>query len=315
MLEVIEIKNKYHCLLYETVMTNLNRFNIKPLNYTIVNDSRYIERAMKNSFNNSDFIMIISESTQISKEIVTNFLITELVRYDDFLLPYDSKFKKKFIDLEPKNIYNLKNDICGYFFNLPKKLIYVISNDLQDINFIFENYVSQIIKNGNDFNPEIIEEHISPKEIVELLLQKNLSLSITESCTGGLIFHELTNIPGSSKVLKAGIVAYSNEAKNKILNISKNLLEEFGAVSSEVAEAMCKNVSVLLDADIGLSTTGILGPDSIEGKPVGLVYIAVGNPQKILLREYRLNGNRLQNKLQASKFALSLLHEYLLTYE
>lgn len=315
MLEIIEITKDYHCEIYKTIMLNLTRFNINISNYTVVNDTRYTEKALRNSFDNSNLIIVLSQCIQLSKEIITNFLIAELVRYDDFLISNNSKFQGKLIDLEPKNIYNSQNNICGYLFNLPKKTLYVISNNIEDINFIFENCISKTAINNEECTSQIIEEIISPKEIIDILSRKNLTLSIAESCTGGLIFHELTNVPGSSKVLKGGIVAYSNEAKIKLLNIAENLLNTSGAVSAETAEAMCKNISKIMNTNIGLATTGILGPDNIEKKPVGLVYIAVGDPQKILLKEYNLNGSRLQNKLQITKYALALLYEYLLTYK
>ena len=111
--------------------------------------------------------------------------------------------------------------------------------------------------------------------IVNLLKEKGLTLATAESCTGGLIAKRVTNVPGSSQCFKGGIVAYDNEIKAKLLNIPEEVLATSGAISSETALLMAQGALKLLNTDLALAITGNAGPASSEGKPVGLVYIAL----------------------------------------
>lgn len=106
----------------------------------------------------------------------------------------------------------------------------------------------------------------------ELLIQKNMTIATAESCTGGLLSNEITDIPGSSRYMLGGVVAYSNDVKKNLLNVSQNSLEQYGAVSKKVALEMAKGVAEYLGADIGVSSTGIAGPGGgTKEKPVGTV--------------------------------------------
>jgi nicotinamide-nucleotide amidase len=120
-------------------------------------------------------------------------------------------------------------------------------------------------------DPEMRE---AAERVLELCRERNYTLATAESCTGGLVAVTITDIPGSSDVFDRGIITYSNEAKQKLLGVPKALLDQHGAVSAPVAEAMAKGVIAATDTHVGLSVTGIAGPDGgSEEKPVGLVFV------------------------------------------
>lgn len=144
--------------------------------------------------------------------------------------------------------------------------------------------------------------------IAELLITKNLRIAVAESCTGGLIAHELTNIPGSSNYFDSGIVVYSNTSKIQLLSIPEEVIKDYGAVSEKVAILMAENIRKLSKSDIGLATTGIAGPaGGTDDKPVGLVYVGINYRDVSDVRKHIFTGNRLINKVRFSEAALDLL--------
>jgi nicotinamide-nucleotide amidase len=158
------------------------------------------------------------------------------------------------------------------------------------------------------------ENGISLEEIVgKLILDKHLTISIAESCTGGLISDRLTNVPGSSGYLLGSVIAYQNEVKISKLGVKKETIEKFGAVSEQTANEMAKGIRSSLKSNLGLSSTGIAGPGGgSEEKPVGLVYIALANDEEVLTKKLNLTKNRLANKKLTSQAAINLLRLYLL---
>jgi nicotinamide-nucleotide amidase len=148
-----------------------------------------------------------------------------------------------------------------------------------------------------------------------LLLRKRLTLAVAESCTGGLLGDRITDVPGSSVYFKEGIVAYSNEAKVRILGVREETLNEFGAVSRETALEMARRVQGISGADIGLATTGIAGPTGgTPEKPAGLVYIALvwaGRGVEIC-NEFRFIGQRREIKENTVASALDILRRALM---
>ena len=147
------------------------------------------------------------------------------------------------------------------------------------------------------------------KKVHELFKKKKLTLSVAESCTGGLISHYITILPGASNFFEAGVVSYSVETKKKLLSISHRIISKYGVVSEETASEMAEKVRLLTGTDYSLSTTGNLGPDVLEGKEKGLVYIAVSRKGKTFSREMRLRGSREDNKEKASLSAIGFLVE------
>lgn len=149
------------------------------------------------------------------------------------------------------------------------------------------------------------------EEIGNALRESGLSIATAESCTGGLISHRITNVSGSSDYYKGGVIAYSNEVKEKVLHVTKEILEVKGAVSAECAMAMAKGARELLCSDVGLATTGIAGPTGgTPEKPVGLVYIALTTKDYDHYEKYIFHENRDGNKRNAANAALEMLWRY-----
>ena len=149
-------------------------------------------------------------------------------------------------------------------------------------------------------------------QVGQALLQRRLTLAVAESCTGGLIGHRLTNVPGSSTYFLGGIISYSNDAKERLLGVSHDTLYDFGAVSEQTARQMARGARRALGADIGLSVTGIAGPGgAMPGKPVGLTWIALTAHDADQALAFTWSGDREQNKSQSAEAALALLGDYL----
>lgn len=145
-------------------------------------------------------------------------------------------------------------------------------------------------------------------KLVSLLPPLSLWLAVAESCTGGLIAHRITNVPGSSAYFDRGLVTYSNQAKEELLGVSPELFQQHGAVSSEVAVAMVDGLVSCTRVRLAVASTGIAGPGGGSAKkPVGLVYLAGGLDQKRVVERHFYKGNRLAIKEQAAQDALELL--------
>ncbi|MCK5305605.1 MAG: CinA family protein [Candidatus Omnitrophica bacterium] len=147
------------------------------------------------------------------------------------------------------------------------------------------------------------------KRTVSCLIRGRLTVSIAESCTGGRLSDTLTNIPGSSACFMGAVVAYSNEAKIKLLDVPKKKIEKYGAVSEEAAALMAENIRKKIKSDIGLSVTGIAGPGGgTVKKPVGLVYFGLAfKNNKVHVKKHLFKGSREKIKEQAVRYALEWL--------
>lgn len=144
------------------------------------------------------------------------------------------------------------------------------------------------------------------------LIEKNYRIATAESCTGGLISHNLTNISGISNYFDRGIISYSNESKVELLDVPRKIIEKFGAVSNEVAIAMAEGIRRKSGVDIGLSTTGIAGPTGgTKEKSVGLVFIGITIKDKSYVKIFNFKGDRLKNKQLTCDAALNFLYEIL----
>jgi nicotinamide-nucleotide amidase len=135
-----------------------------------------------------------------------------------------------------------------------------------------------------------------------------LTVATGESCTGGLVAHALTEVPGSSGYVRGGIVAYADLVKTALLGVPADVLEAHGAVSAQVAVAMAEGARVRLGTDLGVGVTGVAGPDGgTEAKPVGLVYVAVAGLGAPVVRRYQWSGDRSENKRDSAAAAIELL--------
>jgi PncC family amidohydrolase len=145
-----------------------------------------------------------------------------------------------------------------------------------------------------------------------IALERGLTIGTAESCTGGLIGHTLTQVPGSSDYYRGGVISYSNELKRDLLGVSADELERHGAVSEEVARAMAEGALARLGVDCALAVTGVAGPGGgTVDKPVGLTYVAVAGPRDTRSRRHLWAGDRRENKERSASAALELLLEML----
>jgi len=149
------------------------------------------------------------------------------------------------------------------------------------------------------------------RDVHEFFTGKGLKLSVAESCTGGLVSHYITWLPGASRFFEAGVVTYSVAAKEKILGVSLETIASRGVVSREAAQEMAEKVRLLTQTDYGLSTTGNLGPDVLEGKERGLVYVGISKEGKTIVKELQLKGVRARNKEEAALLSLRFLRDEL----
>ena len=150
------------------------------------------------------------------------------------------------------------------------------------------------------------------EEIINIMREKKLTLGTVESATGGLIAHLITGVPGSSDVFRGSIVSYSNEVKRKIVGVRDLTLQEYGAVSLQVAMVMAKGGRKVLGVDICIADTGIAGPGgATPGKPVGLFYLGLAHQDGTFTRQFLFKGTREENKQQAAQAALMWVMEYL----
>ena len=146
----------------------------------------------------------------------------------------------------------------------------------------------------------------------KLLERRGMTLAVAESCTGGLIGHRITNVPGSSAYYEGSITAYSYDVKEMILHVRHDTLYRYGTVSEQTAREMALGIQRAFRADIGLAVTGIAGPGGgTPEKPVGLIYVALAAPDGEWVERCMWDGNRLENKEQSVEAALDLLRRYL----
>ena len=151
-------------------------------------------------------------------------------------------------------------------------------------------------------------------QIGEILISKNLTIATTESCTGGLLSSKLTDVSGSSAYIHLNLVTYANEAKHKMLGVSAETLENFGAVSEECSYEMAKGLQKLSGADICVSTTGIAGPTGgSKEKPVGLMYSTIFSKDRFKTYKIQLKSNieRVEMKEQFTECVLKNILEWI----
>lgn len=189
------------------------------------------------------------------------------------------------------------------------------SIDLDSARKLVEPVVEQIRKRSGDFlygeNDDTLQSVVG-----ELLMKQKLFIAVAESCTGGLVSKRLTDVAGCSEYIGLNVVTYSNDAKERILEVPREIIERHGAVSAETAEAMAKGVRRLSKADIGLSITGIAGPGGgTPEKPVGLVYVGLAYDSEFELKELRYPSrlSRADIRHRTANEALNMVRLHLLS--
>ncbi len=177
----------------------------------------------------------------------------------------------------------------------------LVENEIQKLQQIIPDHIF-------GYNEETMAEVIG-----KVLKEKGKKLAIAESCTGGFISHLITSVSGSSEFYNGSVTAYSNHIKENLLCVKKNTLEEFGAVSEQVAKEMAIGVKHILKADYAVSTTGIAGPTGgTDEKPVGTVWIAIAGEHKVVAFHFLFGDNRERNIIRSSQTALQLLRRVIL---
>jgi len=211
-------------------------------------------------------------------------------------IPESILFEKvKNMDLED-NCHNI-----GYYPSVYGVDIRISDTNLEKLEslkgYILENIKEYIYEIGNQNLEEVI---------IKKLEKKSMTISCAESCTGGLIGHRLTQVPGGSKVFSGGIITYSNESKINQLDITPKNIENFGAVSEQVALEMAENIRNKFGTSIGVSTTGIAGPGGgSKDKPVGLVYVGYCDDKSLKVKRFNFSSSRESNKIRTSQAVLN----------
>ncbi|MCI9075569.1 MAG: competence/damage-inducible protein A [Dorea sp.] len=187
------------------------------------------------------------------------------------------------------------------------------AKDEETANALIEPMVKELYKRFGDKIYTTEEDVALEEAIVELLKEKGMTVTTAESCTGGLLAGRIINAAGASAVYKEGYITYSNGGKEKLLGVSRDTLNTYGAVSAETAAEMAAGAAKEAGADASLSVTGIAGPDGgTKEKPVGLVYVGCFVNGKVRTEEFRFTGNREKNRDYAVVRALTVLREELI---
>jgi len=206
-----------------------------------------------------------------------------------------------------------KNVILGFYPNFPENHITLSLSGKDEPTIVeeldmVENEIRRLVgsfifASGN----RDMEEVVGRK-----LLDRGMTISVAESCSGGLISHRLTNVPGSSVYFRGGIVVYSNQSKIDLLHVNPHTLEAHGAVSDQTVREMAQGIIDRFKTDFGLAVTGIAGPDGgSKEKPVGTIYIGLAAGQEILSCRYWFWGDREQVKLDTAMMAMDWIRRYL----
>lgn len=182
----------------------------------------------------------------------------------------------------------------------------------EDAESLCEPIIEEI-KNRLDAYVYGVDYNCIEEAVVGMLKEHHLKVATAESCTGGLIAKRITDVPGASEVFACGIISYANEIKHRVLGVSEDDLNKYGAVSEPVAKQMAQGALKVSGADIAVSVTGIAGPDSDStGKPVGLVYIGLADKENVWVREIRTSRrDRSYNRYVSASNALDMIRLYI----
>jgi len=273
--------------------------------------------------NNTIFISMPGVPFEM-KEMMSNYIIPEL------------KTKNQDIHILHKNILTqgmpesqLAEVLDEWESSLPKEisLAYLPSPGIIKLRLTakginkkyLEDGINTAVRNLETIIPELIcgyDSDLLEQAIGKLLLNKNKTLSIAESCTGGNIAHLITSVPGSSAYFTGGVVAYSNQIKNSTLDVNSSNINTYGAVSKQVVEEMAIGILHKFNTDYSIATSGIAGPEGgTKEKPVGTTWIAVADKTKVISKLFVFGDQRERNIQRASLTALNMLQKLVLGKE
>lgn len=241
-------------------------------------------------------------------EMFQNFVLREIKEKFSHIKPLEEKVFKIF-GLTETQIQKYLKDIgipecvkISYLPSFPEVTIRITGEK----NERFSQFCSKVKEELKNFIYSENEKDNISKVVGQILKEKGFSVSTAESLTGGELANLITDTPGSSNYFKGGEIVYSNEAKIR-LGVKREIIEKFGAVSYECAEEMAKSVREKYGSDFGLSTTGVAGPDPLEGKPPGLFYIGFSSKNETAAFEFKFNIGRKYIKILCSHIALKIL--------
>lgn len=208
--------------------------------------------------------------------------------------------------LPQPGIVRLRLSTFGENLNILKENV---ETEISGLKKIISKYIYGYEEYGKE--PSTLEKMVS-----DLLREKQKTISLAESCTGGFISSLFTAIPGSSEIFKGAVVPYNNIAKNKLLQVDKTIFEKFGAVSKDCVIQMAEHAKIKFDSDYSISTSGIAGPTGgTAEKPVGTVWVAVSTPEKTIALKFIFGDDRLRNIQMTANAALNILRKLLLKEE
>ena len=310
--QVIKLKKRFENSGYELTENNFRQCDI-PIGSIIMNNSCgtapgiHIEkngvdvfmlpgvpREMKAMFTQSVLPVLQSKSKQIVKS-----------RYFNICDMGESQIEDKLLDL----IKHQTNPTIATYAGTEEVTVRITANGSDEVEI--DKLLVQTEKVINERFEKLIfsrDRTSLSKTVGELLKKKHLSISTAESCTGGQIAAALTAIPGISEVYETGLVTYSNNAKKTLLGVSDKILDTYGAVSQQTAEAMCQGLLNQTKSNLAVSVTGIAGPGGgSDDKPVGLVFIAVADQKQIVVEKCRFRGDRSQIQRRSVNKAFAML--------
>ncbi len=257
---------------------------------------------------NGKTIILLPGVPREMKYMIENFVVEKL--NERYKLPKKFSISMNFASIPEAIIDNTLKEI-----EFEKQgITYAILASLRKVQVILSGYQKEKVE---EFSKKVILKFpeaffgygdiFLENAVLELLIKQNKTVAFAESCTGGWLGKLITDIPGSSKAFLGGVVSYSNEAKINILNVPKETIEKFGAVSPQTAFYMANNVRKLFNSDFGIGITGVAGPSQSEKKPAGLVFIAACSKEKTVVKKYNFRGDREMVKQQSTSRALDLL--------
>ncbi len=280
---------------------SLKKYAIIPSDSEILDNPRGIAPGLKLSVQNTTILLLPGPPSE-AKEILSGFLQKFVKK--ELYWKYIRTFGLKENEILEKCEEELKSIESGLYPDIRGVDILISSNSAEILELTSQSVIKKLGKNVYATELKNIEEIIGDK-----LRSRKSTVATAESCTGGLLGHLITNVPGSSDYYMGGVVTYSNEAKINILKVPETIIRKYGAVSRECAFYMATNVKGLFKTLFGISITGIAGPTGgTPQKPVGLVYLGISTNKETYVFQRIFGGTRTEIKLKSALESLYLLN-------